>query len=68
MITPHFKQKTTTSLKIIEVAIKRIGDEGDDPHWLPALAAGQGICFVDFPNPFRPAIAIKESGHFWTAK
>ena len=55
MITPHFKQKTTTSLKIIEVAIKRIGDEGDDPHWLPALAAGQGIGFVDFPNPFRPA-------------
>ncbi len=45
-----------------------IGDEGDDPHWLPALAAGQGIGFIDFPNPFRPAIAIKESGHFWTAK
>ena len=35
--------------------LKRIGDEGDDPHWLPALAAGQGIGFVDFPNPFRPA-------------
>jgi len=33
MITPHFKQKTTTSLKIIEVSIKRIGDEGDDRHW-----------------------------------
>ena len=33
----------------------RIGDEGDDLHWLPALAAGQGIGFVDFPNPFRPA-------------
>jgi len=26
MIPPHFKQKTTTSQKIIEVAIKRIGD------------------------------------------
>ena len=33
----------------------QIGDEGDDPHWIPALAAGQGIDFVDFPNPFRPA-------------
>ena len=28
--------------------LKRIGDEGDDPHGLPALAAGQGIGFVDF--------------------
>jgi len=46
----------------------QIGDEGDDPHWLPALAAGQGIGFVDFPNPFRPAIVMEESGHFWTAK
>ena len=35
--------------------LKRIGDEGDDPHWIPALAADQGIGFVDFPNPFRPA-------------
>ena len=26
MIPHHFKQKTTTSQKIIEVAIKRIGD------------------------------------------
>jgi len=35
MIPPHLKQKTTTSQKIIEVAIKRIGDdEGDDRHWL----------------------------------
>ena len=33
MITPHFKQKTTTFLKIIEVSIKSIGDEGDDRHW-----------------------------------
>jgi len=33
MIPHHFKQKTTTSQKIIEVAIKRIGDEGDDRHW-----------------------------------
>ena len=33
----------------------RIGDEGDDPHWLPAFGAGQGIGFVDFPNPFCPA-------------
>ena len=33
----------------------RIGDEGDDSHWLPALAAGKGIVFVDFPNLFRPA-------------
>ena len=32
-----------------------IGDEGDDPHLLPALASGQGIGFVDFPNPFCPA-------------
>jgi len=30
MIPPHLKQKTTTSQKIIEVAIKRIGDESDD--------------------------------------
>ena len=35
--------------------LKLIGDEGDHPHWLPALASGQGIGFVDFPNPFRPA-------------
>jgi len=34
--------------------LKLIGDEGDDPHWLPTLAADQGIGFVDFPNPFRP--------------
>ena len=46
----------------------RIGDEDDDPYWLPALAAGKGIGFVDFPNPFRPAIAMEECGHFWTAK
>ena len=30
----------------------------------PALAASQGIGFVDFPNPFRPAIAMEECGHF----
>ena len=42
--------------------LKRIGDEGDDPHWLPALAAGQGIGFVDFPNPFRPALRIPRIG------
>ena len=48
--------------------LKRIGDEGDDPQGLSALAAGQGIGFVDFPNPFRPAIAMEECGHFWTAK
>ena len=46
----------------------RIGDEGDNPHWLPALAADQVTGFVDFPNPFRPAIAMEECGHFWTAK
>ena len=34
---------------------KLIVDEGDDPYWLPALAAGQGIGFVDLPNLFRPA-------------
>ncbi len=32
-----------------------IGDEGDDPHLLPALSADQGISFEDPPNPFRPA-------------
>ena len=31
-----------------------IGDEGDDSHRLPALAAGQRIGFVDVPNPFLP--------------
>ena len=33
----------------------RIGDEGDDPHLLPALSADQGKSFEDPPNPFRPA-------------
>ncbi len=35
--------------------LKLIGDEGGDPHWLPAFAAGQRIGFVDLQNPFRPA-------------
>ncbi len=33
----------------------QIGDEGDDPHLLPALSAGQRVGFLDFPDPFRPA-------------
>ena len=31
-----------------------IGDEGDEPHRLPAVVAGQRIGFVDVPNPFLP--------------
>ena len=33
----------------------RIGDEGDEPHLLPALSTDQGISFEDPPNPLRPA-------------
>jgi len=42
----------------------RIGDEGDDPHWIPALAEGQGIGFVDFPNPFRQLLQWKNVDTF----
>ena len=39
--------------------LKRIGDEGDDLHWLPAFGVDQGIGFVDFPNPFRQLLQWK---------
>jgi len=43
--------------------LKCVGVEGNDPHWFPTLAAaGQGIGFVDFPNPFRPAWRIPRIG------
>jgi hypothetical protein len=45
--------------------LKRISDESDDPHGLPALVAGQGIGFVDFQiPPLRPSRICRSSRRY----